>query len=267
MEEKDKKLIDYFYSLNKHGRIYSSYLFAWNNLGLVLDIAKLINCTESPYFCNVCDDCLKIDRRTHPDVFILDDEKSSIKIEAIREIQKFLSLKSFQSKAKVVIINYAHLLTEAASNAFLKTLEEPPRRCAIMLVSSRTDLMLPTILSRCRKIYLPHRERKPGVLSRKAVEFITNGNLEIKGRQLLSSFIPQLVFIMRDYISFKIYGNAKNFINRESQNLVSSLPYSYNRSVKILEEILTVYSAVSDVNVNLACNLLKLTFYNTDGHS
>ena len=72
-----------------------------------------------------------------------------IKIDQIRSIKTFLSRKSINSEKKVVLINDAHLLNEAASNCLLKTLEEPSNGIFILL-TSKLNLLLETIISRCQ---------------------------------------------------------------------------------------------------------------------
>lgn len=86
-----------------------------------------------------------------PDVLTITPE-TSIGIEEVRNIQSFLSNKPFQSQHNTVIILQAHLLTIPAQNALLKTLEEPPGNAQIYLVTSQSDLLLPTVLSRCEII-------------------------------------------------------------------------------------------------------------------
>ena len=74
-----------------------------------------------------------------------------IKIAQIRNIKTFLSQKSINSEKKIVLIVDAHLLNEAASNCLLKTLEDPSNGIFILL-TSRLNLLLDTIISRCQKI-------------------------------------------------------------------------------------------------------------------
>jgi len=260
MEDKNKEIIDYFYFLNKHNRINASYFFCGNNLELVLDIVKLVNCTESEYFCDNCDNCIKISRRIHPDILIVDSDKSNIKIETVREVQKFLHFKNFQSRFKALIINNAHLFTEAASNAFLKTLEESPSNSMIILVSRRPDLMLPTILSRCKKIYIPYHEENKGFSFTDILEFIKKKEINMRDRKSLSVFVANLISVMRDYISFRIYTSTENLINKGSYEIITTLDYSLSEGQRILDDLLRIYAAIDNVNVNLACNLLKLTF-------
>jgi DNA polymerase-3 subunit delta' len=77
-----------------------------------------------------------------------------IKVDAIREMEKRLHLCAPQSVTKVGIILDADRLGEEASNAFLKTLEEPPGRCLLILVTDQPEQLLQTILSRCLRVPL-----------------------------------------------------------------------------------------------------------------
>ncbi len=72
-----------------------------------------------------------------------------IKIDSIRELEQFFSQKSAQHQAKVAIIKDADRMTVEAQNAFLKTLEEPPQGCYLILLSSELHQLLPTTRSRC----------------------------------------------------------------------------------------------------------------------
>lgn len=80
--------------------------------------------------------------------------KKNISISQMREIRHFLRGKPFVAKRKVVIIDTAHLMTSAASNALLKSLEEPSGFTTIFLISSHPTVLPQTILSRCQHIYL-----------------------------------------------------------------------------------------------------------------
>ena len=78
-------------------------------------------------------------------------KKETIKVEQIRSIKTFLGRKSIESEKKIVLIVDAHLLNEAASNCLLKTLEEPTNGLFILL-TSKINLLLDTIISRCQLI-------------------------------------------------------------------------------------------------------------------
>lgn len=94
----------------------------------------------------------------HPYVkFVTPGNTRSISIDAVRELQGFLSLKvpgSSQRVARVAIIEDAHLLTAEAQNALLKTLEEPPLDTVIILTATSTEALLPTIQSRVQVLQL-----------------------------------------------------------------------------------------------------------------
>ena len=92
----------------------------------------------------------------HADVHIAEPESKSrrITIDQVRELERGLQMRSLRGGRKVVIIFDADRLVEQAANAFLKTLEEPPRNSHILLVSNFPELLLETILSRCIEIPL-----------------------------------------------------------------------------------------------------------------
>jgi len=95
----------------------------------------------------------------HPDVHVAEPESKSrrITIDQVRALERELQMHSLRGGRKVVLIFDADRLVEQAANAFLKTLEEPPRNSHIILVSSLPDQLLETILSRCIEVPL-----KPG---------------------------------------------------------------------------------------------------------
>lgn len=92
---------------------------------------------------------------SEPDFFKLEIEnKTSFGIEEIRQLQRELNQKPFNSKAKVALIPESSRLTPEAQNALLKTLEEPPGRSYIILTAKDPSLLLPTVVSRCAPISL-----------------------------------------------------------------------------------------------------------------
>jgi DNA polymerase-3 subunit delta' len=75
-----------------------------------------------------------------------------IKIARIREAQNFLSYKSYNGGYKIVIVDNAELMNQEAQSCFLKTLEEPKEKTLLMLTSSKPEMILSTIFSRCQQI-------------------------------------------------------------------------------------------------------------------
>ena len=78
-----------------------------------------------------------------------------IRIEQVRALANFMHLSTHRNGHRVVLLYPAESLNTASANALLKTLEEPPPRTVILLVSNRIDRLLPTVLSRCRKFAMP----------------------------------------------------------------------------------------------------------------
>lgn len=97
-----------------------------------------------------------LDAGSHPDVMILapEEEGKAVKIDAIRELLEFVSLKAQYGSRKVAIILNAEAMNRNAANSLLKTLEEPPPQSILLLVSSQPGLLPITIRSRCQIIDL-----------------------------------------------------------------------------------------------------------------
>ena len=99
----------------------------------------------------------------HGDLHVLEAESKSrrIKIEAVRELERELHLRSFFGGPKVGLIFDADRLVESAANAFLKTLEEPPEQSHLLLVSSHPEQLPETVVSRCIEVPLRAAEARP----------------------------------------------------------------------------------------------------------
>ncbi len=86
-----------------------------------------------------------------PDLMVVEPKGGEeISIAKIREVQNFLAYKSYNGGFKIVIVGDAHLMNQEAQNCFLKTLEEPKGKTILILVSSKLEMLLPTIFSRCQ---------------------------------------------------------------------------------------------------------------------
>lgn len=114
-------------------------------------LAASLLCTESVPACGQCKSCLLRQAGNHPDLFITDSSGSSIGVDAVRQISQFMQGRAQQQLHKVVILPDADKLTEAASNALLKTLEEPPANSYIILYSANVQTLPATLLSRCQQ--------------------------------------------------------------------------------------------------------------------
>jgi DNA polymerase-3 subunit delta' len=107
--------------------------------------------------CCQCHACSLYAAGNHPDLFRLSPEEDSkvIKIDQIRAFIEKVSLSSHYGRYKVVILNPADAMNIAASNALLKTLEEPPADTVLLLITDRPSFLPATIRSRCQSLRLP----------------------------------------------------------------------------------------------------------------
>jgi len=115
-------------------------------------LAKTINCqnpTADMEACGVCDTCVSFKNNGSFNVFEL-DAASNNSVDDIRELTNQVRFAPQHGKYKVYIIDEVHMLSQAAFNAFLKTLEEPPSYAIFILATTEKHKILPTILSRCQ---------------------------------------------------------------------------------------------------------------------
>ncbi len=137
--------------------ISHGYIFEGPNsigkLELALVFAQSILCDKfdnEP--CNNCNACIKINSSNHPDIHILDFKDKTIKKESVDEIIESIYIRPYESKKKVYIVNNSQNMTLQAANTFLKTLEEPPKDTVIILLTTNSNLLIPTVVSRCQLI-------------------------------------------------------------------------------------------------------------------
>ena len=115
-------------------------------------LAKTINCehlTPDGEACNECQSCLSFNDGASMSIFEL-DAASNNSVDDIRELVKQVYIPPQTGRYKVYIIDEVHMLSQAAFNAFLKTLEEPPAYAKFILATTEKHKIIPTILSRCQ---------------------------------------------------------------------------------------------------------------------
>ncbi len=118
-------------------------------------VAEVLNCLapRGGDACGACSACRRIAKGTHPDVIAIEPpDAGAIKIELIRPAIAATAYKPFEGRSRVVIVDEADRLTDDAENALLKSLEEPPAASVFILVTSRPEMLLPTIRSRCSQL-------------------------------------------------------------------------------------------------------------------
>ncbi|WP_329904931.1 DNA polymerase III subunit gamma/tau [Porphyromonas pogonae] len=115
-------------------------------------LAKTINClnrTPQAEACNECESCKAFNEQRSMNIYEL-DAASNNSVDDIRQLIEQVSIPPVLGKYKVYIIDEVHMLSQAAFNAFLKTLEEPPEYVIFILATTEKHKILPTILSRCQ---------------------------------------------------------------------------------------------------------------------
>jgi DNA polymerase-3 subunit delta' len=112
--------------------------------------------------CGRCHSCLLLNAETHPDFIQIqpDEAKTSITIDQIRSLVAKLTLKPQYEMHRVVIINPADKMNNAAANSFLKCLEEPAERTVIILISDRPAQLPATIVSRCQRLLVAKPDKE-----------------------------------------------------------------------------------------------------------
>jgi DNA polymerase-3 subunit delta' len=147
------------------GRLGHAYLFTGDQLDelelLARTLAKTLNCQQPVKIngvatdsCDACLSCRKIENETHADIHWARPESKSriITVEQMRDLMQQIQLKPNEAEYKISIIAGADRLNTQAANAFLKTLEEPPSKSILILLSTEPSRILETILSRCLRL-------------------------------------------------------------------------------------------------------------------
>ncbi len=169
-----------------------------------------------------------------PDLMIVakKDDKSEIDIAQIREVQNFLSYKSYNGGVKMVIVDEAEKMNQEAQSCFLKTLEEPKGQTLIILITSKPDMMLQTILSRCQVIKFIKLKGSS-----------VNAERQKKEKEILDGLLPIINSSLADKFKY-----------------VKSIDFEKQDPIEILEVLQKYYrdKLLSDYSQKKIVNILKL---------
>ncbi|MDE7299609.1 MAG: AAA family ATPase, partial [Lachnospiraceae bacterium] len=136
-------------------KVSHAYIFCGEDgigKNFIADIfAAALQCNEySGEPCCQCKSCRQAEGGNHPDIIRVLHEKATLGVDDIRtQLNNDIAVKPYSGRYKIYIIDEAEKMTEAAQNALLKTIEEPPEYAVILLLTNNIDAFLPTILSRC----------------------------------------------------------------------------------------------------------------------
>lgn len=245
----------------------SAYLLVGNDAEsdflVAREIVKLKYCRSSVYPCIGCSSCDAASGGTNYDVHILIEDV--IKIEQVRRIQEFLRLRSFSEAGKAVVIRSIENMTEEAANAFLKTLEEPPATCLIVATTARKDAVLPTINSRCKKVYLPvfdpasgtGSQLDPGIIQTLFSQGCTA--LKEKDRKTMVSLVCWLISFYRDVLVWSLTGNKHDLIDPRNYEIILTYAPAVvpAQAQAILDRLFVLQSDLDNININLAKNIIN----------
>lgn len=202
-------------------------------------LAKTINCeniTKDHEACNTCSSCTAFNQNASFNITEL-DAASNNSVEHIRTLIEQVRFQPQQGKYKVFIIDEVHMLSQAAFNAFLKTLEEPPSYAIFILATTEKHKIIPTILSRCQ-IFDFRRIQVPAIV--KHLQEICKTE-EIKGNKDALHIIAQKADgALRDALS--IFDRMVSFSGKEItyQGVIENLNVlDYDYFFKIVNAMLT----------------------------
>lgn len=202
----------------KSGSLPHAFLFAGpkgtGKTSAARILAKVINCesdSKSRKPCNKCAQCKSITNGNNIDVIEM-DAASNRGIDDIRALRDIVKLAPARAKAKVYIIDEAHMLTTEASNALLKTLEEPPSHVYFILATTNPEKLIETIKSRTTLI--PFTKATNEEIKRSLERIIKKEGLKIK-KEELDKIIKISRGSFRDAVkSLEQYTSDKSFLNK-----------------------------------------------------
>ena len=264
-------VVSFLLSSYQNNRFTGCYLFIGKDgtgrAKVAKEFAKLINCKDADL--DSCGECLKfrkIDQDKHPDVHWFSPINNSITISQVRELEKNIYLKPYESQKKVFIICDAQCLTEESSNALLKTLEEPPGDSVIILIVNDTKTLLPTISSRCQKIVfnsfdesaikdiLIHKYKLP-LLHAHFISYLSEGSL---GKALDFKDLKDNLFEKRNHILNAIYFKKFSIFKMEEFNIEDNT--QKRKCIQLLLDILLTWFR----DLLIVKNELELPLVNLD---
>jgi DNA polymerase-3 subunit delta' len=151
---------DYLRRVFESSKVAQAYIVEGDLRGNAQQLTErtlpLLFCEATSKPCGRCRACHQIKQHTHPDVLWVEPQKKSriISIDQVRELQQLIFQTAFAGGWKACVLVGADRLNQSASNAFLKTLEEPPEKSVFFLLTDSPQSLLPTIISRCQYISL-----------------------------------------------------------------------------------------------------------------
>ncbi|MBI3631713.1 MAG: DNA polymerase III subunit [Candidatus Staskawiczbacteria bacterium] len=247
-----------------------AYLFSGEEkLGkktLAKEFVKLISCTnaiQKP--CGLCRNCKDIENENYIDLLIvnLKTDKQEIEISQAREALNFLSYKSYHGSFKAVIIDGAETMNSETQSCFLKTLEEPKGKTILILISSRPEMLLGTILSRCQTIkFFPFKKYEISPQEQQTLQEllnIINSDLAtkfqyVKQINLDGNNFKKILEILQRYFRYLLFSKLG------IEKLISENNYSISKIKEVLKllETINIQTSLTNASPKLALEILLM---------
>ena len=230
-------------------RIGHAYLFSGSRgcgkTSVVRIFAKALNCTNPKNFepCCECKNCIDITAGQSLDVIEIDGASSN-GVDEIRELKSHVALTPFNSRYKIYIIDEVHMLSTAAFNALLKTLEEPPEYVVFILATTEPHKVPVTIRSRCQ--HIPFHSISPENIFARLNEVCKLENIKAEA-DALWEISRQADGALRDALSLLeqvIAAGDVTLKNIESMLGAGSRPEFERYIIKIREDIASAYPEI-----------------------
>lgn len=204
----------------------------------------------------------------NPDLLVLDvmEGEQGISIDQVREVKRFLSLEPYFGNQRVVVVEQFERMKNEAAHALLKILEEPPEKSAIILLSSQSQLILGTILSRVQRIDFPHKtgaqdiDKKDEICDTLASVILApvskrfTAIQEIAESEMRPDLFDQWVLFFHDMLAVALYRTKDSlhypYYFEQYQKIVGSARYSPKRIASILSYLIEYAHVSKTTNAN-----------------
>lgn len=188
-------------------------------------LATSILCdTKSGDVCGVCRNCIKMAHDNHPDYLMIEPEGTQIKNAQIEAFQDFINIKPYDGDYKTIVIKDADKMNASSQNRILKTLEEPPLHVIIILLTTNSEALLPTVLSRCQIIKLN------GLHQELIIQYI-NENYEIDHPEVIAKLADGSIGRAIEYIT------SENFTQIQEKTKIVLKAIDKKEKAKLLEQL------------------------------
>ncbi len=235
------KYTSVYKSLRLNSKLMHAYLFfsADDRLNneIAINFAKSILCEKSSA-CGECYACKQFSSKSHPDLYIL--EQDSIKVDDINKLMSKLTTKPITAEKKLFLILNADKMNDIAQNKLLKSLEEPNPSNIFILTTTKTDKILPTILSRLTKNYVT--------------------KLSIEDKTIIANELKEQEIDISKYFKLDSLSEMINFAtNKEYKNTIDIIKNLFTE-LNTSADIPRVSSMTTGINKNIFLPLMQELF-------